>query len=95
MKLLLCRECQDIIRLVMEERKCSCGKVSGKYTNNLLAEYKGETAVPIGISNSTLVKAVNNQPKEGLGTTFEAFVIPKNCETFTNLTKSENKYEFI
>jgi len=35
-------------------------------------------AVPIGFANSTLVKAVHNQPKDGMGENFTSFVIPKN-----------------
>ena len=43
MKLLLCKECQDIVRLIQEEKRvCKCGKVGGKYTDDLNAVYFGE-----------------------------------------------------
>jgi hypothetical protein len=82
MKLVLCKNCQDVIRLIDEERKCRCGNVSGRYLDEIHAEYSGEYAVPIGFANSTLVHAVHNQPESGIGETFEAFVIPKECPTF-------------
>jgi len=83
MKLLLCKECQDIVRLIQDEKRvCQCGKVGGKYTDNLNAIYFGEMAVPIGFANSTLVKAVHKQPENGMGENFTAFVIPKVCPTY-------------
>lgn len=90
MKLLLCKECQDIVRLIREEKRvCKCGKVGGKYTNNLNAIYFGEMAVPIGFVNSTLVKALHKQPNEGMGENFTAFVIPKVCPTYKLVLEHE------
>ena len=86
MKLVLCRDCLDIFSLRRNEvRKCSCGKCSGRYIDSLYAEYAGEPAVPIGFSNPSLVEALRNQPEEGPGKEFRAFVIPKKCETMTKL----------
>jgi hypothetical protein len=83
MKLLLCSECQDVIRLQTERvRLCKCGKVSGVYLNDLDAIYAGDTAIPLGFANSTLVTALRNQPEEGMGYDFKAFIIPKECPTF-------------
>lgn len=83
MKLILCKNCQDVIRLMREKRFCKCGKCCGKYTDDLNAWYAGgEFVVPLGFNNGSLVKAVNNQPEEGLGENFSAFVIPKSCSTF-------------
>ena len=88
MKLLLCKNCQDVIRLVQEEvRTCRCGKVSGKYINDLDAIYSGDDAIPLGFANSTLVKAIVNQPEDGWGKEFTAFVIPKNCPTFVKINE--------
>lgn len=89
MKLLLCTECQDIVRLIDVKRTCKCGKVGGKYTGDLNAIYFGETGVPIGFENSTLVKAVQNQPEIGLGEKFTAFVIPKVCSTYKLVLEHE------
>lgn len=84
MKLVLCKECQDIVRLIEDKKRvCQCGKVGGKYVDDLNAVYFGDVAVPIGFANSTLVKAIANQPENGMGVNFTAFVIPKTCDTFT------------
>jgi endogenous inhibitor of DNA gyrase (YacG/DUF329 family) len=91
MKLILCKECGDIIRLIKEaERHCFCGKCSGQYKKDgLHAWYKGEYAIPLGIANSTLTHAVNRQPYLGEGEDmtleFTAFVIPMICATFEKI----------
>ena len=90
MKLLLCKECQDIVRLIQNEKRvCKCGKVGGKYTDDLNAVYFGEMAIPIGFANSTLVKAVQKQPDNGIGENFTAFVIPKVCSTYKLVLEHE------
>ena len=82
MKLLMCLECNDIFNLDLSEKSCSCGRSKGKYINQQLAKYTGKSAVPLGFSNSSFIQAIKDQPKEGMGKEFTAFVIPKNCETF-------------
>ncbi len=82
MKLLMCLECNDIFNLDFYEKSCSCGRSKGKYINQQLAEYTGEFSLPIGFSNASLIQAIKDQPIEGLGKEFTAFVIPKNCKTF-------------
>lgn len=89
MKLLLCKECQDVVRLIQEKRVCKCGKVGGKYIDDLNAVYFGEMAIPIGFANSTLVQAVHNQPKNGMGENFIAFVIPKISSTYKLISELE------
>ncbi|MCM3031514.1 hypothetical protein [Niallia sp. MER 6] len=82
MKLLMCLECNDIFNLDLSEKSCSCGRSKGKYINQQLAEYTGKSAVPLGFSNPSFIQAIKDQPNEGIGKEFTAFVIPKNCETF-------------
>lgn len=82
MKLLMCKKCKDVFRLFEFTRSCKCGSVSGKYSDILNAEYSGDDAIPIGFANSTLLDALDNQPEEGMGEKFIAFVIPKKCDTF-------------
>ncbi|KGR83649.1 hypothetical protein [Lysinibacillus boronitolerans] len=82
MKLLMCLECNDIFNLDLSEKICSCGRSKGKYINQQLAEYTGKSAVPLGFSNPSFIQAIKDQPNEGMGKEFTAFVIPKNCETF-------------
>jgi hypothetical protein len=85
MKLVLCTDCQDIIRLVKETRTCMCGRVSGYYVDDLHAEYTGDSAIPLGFNNRSLVRAVVERPKTGMGRDFIAFVIAEECETFKKL----------
>lgn len=82
MKLILCTECTDIVRLIQEKRTCRCGLSSGEYTDRLNAVYEGP-CIPLGINNQSLVRAIINQPD--LGERFDAFVIPKVCPTMKKL----------
>ena len=82
MKLLFCRECEDLFRLTKEERACSCGATSGYYLKDgLHAEYFGEKAVPLFIANGSFIEAVFDRPLSGKGSIFTAGVIPVVCDT--------------
>jgi len=82
MKLVACKECQDVFKLTYDKRRCACGKTWGYYKEDgLNAVYGGIPAVPIGFANNSLRDAVLAQPTEGWGKRFEAFVIPKFCPT--------------
>jgi hypothetical protein len=85
MKLLLCLNCNDLFNLDFDEKSCKCSFTKGKYIDQLNAIYSGNSAVPLGFSNPSLSNAIRNQPKEGLGEEFTAFVIPENCETFVKV----------
>jgi hypothetical protein len=80
MKLIYCRVCQDVFKLIdTEVRFCACRSCWGKYLpDKLNAEYYGEFAVPLGFANSSLREALDNQPLQGDGKVFTAFVIPQN-----------------
>lgn len=83
MKLIYCRKCKDVVRLFPGKvRKCRCGSSSGKYTDGRNAWYKGDRAVPLGIVGYDLLLSIALQPDSGRGTPINAFVIPKECETF-------------
>jgi hypothetical protein len=82
MKLLFCSSCNDVIKLDYKPRTCKCLKVGGRYlADGLNATYWGDTAVPLGFADASLGRAILNQPKEGKGREFSAFVIPKVCPT--------------
>jgi hypothetical protein len=81
MKLIFCTVCHDIFRLSDTPKACMCGASHGQYTDALNATYGG-SAVPLGISNQSLVMALKNRPECGQGQGFVAFVIPKNCDTY-------------
>ena len=86
MKLIFCRECESVLSLNFEKKTCDCGSAWGKYhKDGLNAEYGG-TAIPLGFANGSLRDALNNQPKNGMGENFNAFVIPEVCATFKNCT---------
>jgi len=85
MKLIFCSNCKDIVRLQRELRTCKCGESSGRYINNYDAEIEGN-CIPLGFANSSLVNALKKQPQgPGQGKRFEAFVIPKVCDTIRRL----------
>lgn len=79
-KLLFCQQCFDIILLQSEPRKCACQKSSGRYLDGINAELSGP-CIPLGISNSSFLRALQNRPREGMGERFEAFIIPRQCES--------------
>lgn len=82
MKLIFCPKCSDVVKLSAKGlRRCECGKASGQYDKDGLNATISGTAIPIGFSNPSLSKALQNRPENGLGQTFEAFVIPKTCPT--------------
>jgi hypothetical protein len=89
MKLLLCLDCHDVIKLVHLPRTCLCGNCGGQiYGDGLHGEYWGAQAIPLGFANSSLLRAVENQPQSGLGKLFNAFVIPKVCPTLKLISNS-------
>ena len=84
MKLLICPKCSDMFNLTKEVKKCGCGSTGGYYKDDgLNASYWG--GIPVGFINSSLIKAIKNQPESGLGETFKAFVIPKVCPTMKRI----------
>ena len=86
MKLIFCRECQDVVKLRRTNwRKCQCGKSSGRYlADGWYAEIRG-SAVPICFLNSTLLHAIKNRPESGDGTEFTAFVASRSHESIKTL----------
>ena len=58
MKLLFCPNCDSIFNLSYKEKQCECGKVKGRYINNVEAEVNG-VGVSIAIGNGSLFKAIH------------------------------------
>jgi len=79
MKLLYCPKCHDLFKLMNFERQCMCGHSRGKYIDEINSEYVG--GIPIGADNYSFANAIKHQPDSGLGERFDAFVIPKKCDT--------------
>jgi len=78
-KLLLCPECSTVFNLTYELKTCKCGKCMGKYLEDEysrthgIAEFAGD-CFPIVFKNDSLVDALQNQPKDGRGVEFIAFI---------------------
>jgi hypothetical protein len=52
MKLIHCKSCHDVVRLIPEEwRKCYCGDVGGQYNEDLMTATVGGDCDVIGIPN--------------------------------------------
>ena len=85
MKLLYCNTCRDIVKLSRTTRTCQCGATGGHYKEDgLNAIYYGP-AIPLGFANSEFHKALDGQPEFGMGTVYNAFVIPKVCPTMEHV----------
>jgi hypothetical protein len=88
-KLLKCGNCGDIFSLNFTVKTCSCGKVSGAYTDELNAWYSGETAMPLGIDNGSFQRAQLFHEIWGQNPEFKAFFIPVDCRTFVRRLTDE------
>lgn len=68
MKLIRCKKCNDVVRLVHKEwRQCDCGKSGGQYNDDLLSATVGGNCEVIGIRNDFFVKNKKKRiGKEGI-----------------------------
>lgn len=81
MKLIFCASCRDIVKLRLGTyRTCFCGESGGRYIDRVNAHIGGK-AIPLGIRNDEFYAAIRNQPREGAGEEFCAFVIAEECPT--------------
>lgn len=85
MKMIYCPKCHDVCKLRRKQVSCQCGASSGWYKRDGLNAVVAGMAIPIGFQNSSFVRALKNQPEEGRGEVFEAFVIPKECPTIVRM----------
>jgi len=95
MKLIYCKKCGDIVKLGMEKDSstCQCGASGGYYLKDgLHAEIWGD-AIPLGIDNNSFESALlrRNFLDIAGGVFFDAFVIPKICDTVTKRRKRRPK----
>ena len=80
MKLFLCPVCEDVVRMVEGEmRYCRCGKSGGMYVDKTMAEIEGH-AIPIGISNNSLLNVLKLHLKSETPVHVVAFTIPPKKE---------------
>lgn len=84
MKLIICSNCADIKSLRRAAKSiCECGESWGQYKQDGINATIGGNAIPLGFSNPSLINAIKNRPKYGMGETFTAFIIPEQCESIT------------
>ena len=81
MKLIFCPHCEDVVKIKRVKTFCSCKKCWGWYKKDGLHVIINKDAIPLGFSNPTLAEALYLRPAAGLGSRFEAFVIPIECPT--------------
>jgi len=84
MKLIFCPECGDVRALNYEITLCNCQNSGGQYIDNINAEIWGN-AIPLGFRVRDFRQAIANQPLEGMGREFLAFIIPMNCSSVERL----------
>lgn len=81
MKLILCPHCGDIVKLYREARSCLCGKSSGWYSDDEVTAIIDGDAIPLGVGNWSLERAVRLRPASGRGEAFDAWVIAIEAST--------------
>lgn len=99
MKLLLCRACQDVLKLQespsqREARRCKCGKSGGRYLDQLNAEFWGRHALLIGFDNNSLAAVVHGDLWKGdppYGPRFTAFIIPEETNSVRKVRAPRKK----
>jgi len=86
MKLVFCKNCGTVFSCSRKVKYCECGLSSGKYIDNLHAEIHGEFAIPLGFSNYSFLQAIEKHEFDGENSVlFTAFIIEKNCKTFSRI----------
>lgn len=86
MKLAQCTNCGDVYSLNLNVKGCTCGCSAGWYHECGLHATTVGLAIPIGFTNQTFRHAKNQRPQFGLGSTFDAFVIPVECPTVEHIS---------
>jgi len=66
MKLIYCKACDSVVRLIMDPRTCECWKTGWKYIDRLQAVYYWKEAHPFGIDNHTFWIRLREDPEENL-----------------------------
>ena len=64
-KLIRCKECEDIVRLVHTKwRKCECGKSGGQYNDDLMSATVGGDCEVIGLRNDYFIAKPFSKERE-------------------------------
>jgi len=76
----------DVLALHRAWRFCICGKSGGAFIDELNAEVMGE-AISLGFAMTSFIRAINSRPDKGWGKEFEAFVVPRTCNTIRRIKR--------
>ena len=87
MKLLFCKNCQDVIKLSTKKmRYCSCKSIKGRYLKDGIHAEVSKDAIVIALNNSELGQALgcysmnNMHEKNNFPTNFGGWVINKTSD---------------
>ena len=79
MKLILCKSCQDVVKLQRTTRACKCGLCAGKYIDRVTAVVSNnDECVCLGLDNYALAAALRRG-----GGDIQAFIIGKDSRSMT------------
>ncbi len=92
MKLIYCPGCNDLFRLYREDRKCKCGLSGGHYEANGRDAILWGQAIPFGLDNFELGRALQRRPEAGMGRAVSFFIIPKISGRITYQHQDSNWY---
>ena len=96
MKLILCTECEDVVRLTFDVRRCGCGAIAGHYLPDGWHARVSDNAVCIGFDNHTLVRGLATLSKmspisTALGPDVKSWLFPKNYERIERVKRETLK----
>jgi len=74
-RLILCSECHDTLKLIFRPRTCSCGKSSGYCDEHGVAHFAGP-GIPMEISEHSLKSALARPSNNGTPTRLIAWLVP-------------------
>lgn len=84
MKLLLCRACQDVVKIFSAWRSCRCGESQARYVSDNDVEFSGADVMILGVSNTSLEHAVRTGGRDVV-VPVEAWMIPETSESIRRI----------
>ena len=75
MRLILCPQCRDTLKLIFRPRTCACGKSSGYCDEHGVAHFAGP-AIPMEISDHSLKSGLAHPSTNGSPTRVIAWLVP-------------------
>lgn len=87
MKLLFCKRCADVVKILLGRRGCMCGRSWAVREQDRTVAIGGY-GVPLSIHDKSFHYAVAHRPPHGQGLRFKAVVIPAD-----GLLKPEGSFD--